>query len=60
MSDDVQKPVFKARLNGETIRASWPGKRWHGKYKDIDEATKAAIDEGLQPPFDIDYVEEEN
>ncbi len=59
MSDEANMPVFKARLNGNTLRAAWPGKRWHGKYKDIDEATSAAIDDGLQPPFIIDYVEEE-
>jgi hypothetical protein len=59
-SDDQSgKPVLSARLNGTTIRAKWPGKRWHGKYKDIYEACDAAHDDGLKS-FVIDYVTEED
>jgi hypothetical protein len=61
MSDDDQasKPVLSARLNGTTIRAKWPGKRWHGKYKDINKACDAAHADGLAS-FVIDYVTEED
>ncbi len=57
MEDDDQagKPVLSARLNGNTLRAKWPGKRWHGAYKDISAACDAAHADGLQS-FVIDYV----
>jgi hypothetical protein len=51
-------PVLYARLNGNTIRAKWPGKRWHGAYKDIYVACDAAHSDGLES-FVIDYVDEE-
>ena len=57
--DQAGKPVLQARLNGNTIRAKWPGKRWHGAYKDIHAACDAAHGDGLES-FVIDYVEEEN
>jgi hypothetical protein len=57
--DQAGKPVLSARLNGTTIRAKWPGKRWHGKYKDINEACDAAHADGLAS-FVIDYVTEED
>jgi hypothetical protein len=57
--DQPAKPVLSARLNGTTIRAKWPGKRWHGKYNDIYEACDAAHDDGLDS-FVIDYVTEED
>jgi len=53
------KPVLSARLNGDTLRAKWPGKRWHGKYKDINEVCDAAHADGLAS-FVIDYVDEED
>ena len=57
MSDDDQacKPVLYARLNGNTLRAKWQGKRWHGTYKDISAVCDAAHADGLQS-FVIDYV----
>lgn len=58
-SPPAGKPVLSARLNGTTIRAKWPGKRWHGKYKDIYEVCDAAHADGL-PSFVIDYVVEED
>ena len=63
MSEDskehVERPVLSARLNDGTIRAKWPGKRWHGRYKDIYEACDAAHADGLSS-FVIDYVEKED
>jgi hypothetical protein len=58
-SEQSDKPVLSARLNGNTIRAKWPGKRWHGKYRDIYEACDAAHADGLVS-FGIDYVTEED
>jgi hypothetical protein len=49
------KPVLLARLNGKTLRASWPGQRWHGAYKNIDDVCRAANAAGLGA-FVIDYV----
>ncbi|MHC2552423.1 hypothetical protein [Bradyrhizobium elkanii] len=57
--DQTGKPVLCARLNGDTLRAKWPGKRWHGKYKNIDEVCDAAHDDGLAS-FVIDYVTKED
>jgi hypothetical protein len=57
--DQAGKTVLHARLNGDTIRAKWPGKRWHGAYKDIYAACDAAHGDGLES-FVIDYVDEEN
>jgi hypothetical protein len=60
MSEDDQagKPVLYARLNGNTLRAKWPGKRWHGAYPNIDAAAETAHQDGLAS-FVIDYVTEE-
>jgi hypothetical protein len=58
-SDLTDKPVLSARLNGTTLRAKWPGKRWHGRYDTIYEACDAAHADGLQS-FVIDYVTEED
>lgn len=52
-------PVLQARLNGTTLRAKWPGKRWHGKYRDINEVCDAAHADELES-FVIDYVVEED
>jgi hypothetical protein len=57
--EQAGKPVLSARLNGTTLRAKWPGKRWHGAYKDIHAACDAAHEDGLES-FVIDYVDEEN
>jgi hypothetical protein len=57
--EQADKPVLSARLNGNTIQAKWPGKRWHGKYRDIHEACDAAHADGLAS-FIIDYVTEED
>lgn len=57
--EQARKPVLCARLNGNTLRAKWPGKRWHGAYKDIHAACDAAHQDGLES-FLIDYVVEEN
>lgn len=57
--DQAGKPVLYARLNGNTLRAKWSGKRWHGKYKDIHEVCDAAHDDGLES-FIIDYVDVED
>nr|BCF26817.1 hypothetical protein XF14B_47690 [Bradyrhizobium diazoefficiens] len=51
--------MLYARLNGNTLRAKWPGKRWHGAYLSIHEACDAAHKDGLES-FLIDYVVEEN
>lgn len=57
--EQSDKPTLYARLNGNSLRAKWPGKRWHGKYKNIDEVCDAAHDDGLER-FIIDYVTEED
>jgi len=57
--EQAGKPVLSARLTGNTLRAKWPGKRWHGKYKDIHEACDAAHEDGLES-FIIDYVDVED
>jgi hypothetical protein len=57
--EQAEKPVLSARLNGDTIRAKWPGKRWHGPYKDIYEVCDAARADGLAS-FIIDYVDRED
>ncbi|GAA0005262.1 MULTISPECIES: hypothetical protein [Bradyrhizobium] len=57
--EQAGKPVLYARLNGNTLRAKWPGKRWHGAYLSIHEACDAAHKDGLES-FLIDYVVEEN
>lgn len=57
--EQAGKPVLSARLNGNTLRAKWAGKRWHGAYKDIYAACDAAHQDGLES-FIIDYVVEEN
>ena len=57
--DQADKPVLQARLNGNTIRAKWPGKRWHGAYQDIYAACDAAHSDGLES-FVIDFVETED
>ena len=57
--EQTGKPVLCARLNGNTLRAKWPGKRWHGAYKDIHAACDEAHQDGLES-FLIDYVVEEN
>jgi hypothetical protein len=51
--------VLYARLNGNTLRAKWPGKRWHGQYKNIDAVCDAAHEDGLAS-FIIDYVDKED
>ncbi|MCA1379470.1 hypothetical protein I6F34_01375 [Bradyrhizobium sp. BRP05] len=51
--------MLQARLNGGTLRAKWPGKRWHGKYADIYEVCDAAHADGLAS-FVIDYVDKED
>jgi hypothetical protein len=56
--DQTGKPVLTARLNGNTLRATWPGKRWHGAYTNIHAACDAAHEEGHES-FVIDYVVEE-
>lgn len=53
--EQAGKPVLYARLNGNTLRAKWPGKRWHGAYPDIYAACDAAHKDGLES-FLIDYV----
>lgn len=58
-SDRADKPVLQARLNGTTLRAKWPGKRWHGRYADIYEVCDAAHADGLAS-FVIDYVDKED
>jgi hypothetical protein len=57
--EQAGKPVLYARLNGTTIRAKWPGKRWHGQYKNIDAVCDAAHADGLAS-FIIDYVDTED
>lgn len=58
--EQAGKPVLSARLTPEgTLRAKWPGKRWHGKYKSIDQVCDAAHDDGLAT-FIIDYVDKED
>jgi hypothetical protein len=52
-------PVLYARLNGSTLRAKWPGKRWHGAYKNIDALCDAVHKDGLES-FVIDYVDSED
>jgi hypothetical protein len=56
--EQAGKPVLYARLDGTTLRAKWPGRRWHGKYKNIYEVCNAAHADGLDS-FIIDYVTEE-
>jgi hypothetical protein len=59
-NEQAGKPVLYARLTPEgTLRASWPGKRWHGKYKNIDAVCDAAHEDGLAA-FIIDYVDKED
>lgn len=58
-ADTPDKPTLYARLNGTTIRAKWPGKRWHGAYPNIHAAREAAMKDGLSK-FVIDYVTEEH
>jgi hypothetical protein len=57
--EQAGKPVLQARLNGTTLRAKWPGKRWHGQYKNIDAVCDAAHEDGLAS-FIIDYVDKED
>ncbi|SDK44390.1 hypothetical protein [Bradyrhizobium ottawaense] len=57
--EQAGKPVLHARLNGTTLRAKWPGKRWHGAYKNIDELCDAVHKDGLES-FVIDYVDNED
>ena len=57
--EQAGKPVLYARLNGNTIRAKWPGKRWHGQYKSIHEACDAPHKDGLATLI-IDYVDKED
>jgi hypothetical protein len=57
--EQAGKPVLYARLNGNTLRAKWPGKRWHGQYKNIDAVCDAAHEDGLAS-FIIDYVDKED
>lgn len=59
VDDQAGKPVLYARLNGTTLRAKWPGKRWHGAYKSVDELCDAVHKDGLNA-FVIDYVTEED
>jgi hypothetical protein len=51
--------VLYVRLNGKKLRARWPGKRWHGAYSSLDEIVKAAEKEGFEPPYNVEYVDEE-
>lgn len=57
--EQAGKPVLYARLNGRTLRAKWPGKRWHGQYEDIYAVCDAAHKDGLEA-FIIDYVDKED
>ena len=57
--EQAGKPVLYARLNGTTLRAKWPGKRWHGAYPNIDALCDAVHKDGLEA-FVIDYVDTED
>jgi len=60
---DEEKPTLLVRLmpTGKLkIKLPRKGAKWHGAFAGIDEAVKAAQAEGLEPPFFMDYVDEES
>lgn len=58
-----ERPVVRIHLTEKrTLRMRLPVKhaRWHGAYKNIDEAVRAALTAGVVPPLLIDYVTQED
>lgn len=60
----TERPILKVRLDPDTnklrLRLPRKGSRWQGPFADITAAVDKALKEGVETPFEIDYVTEEN